>query len=193
MTELQAGSKRRAGLQTSHPCRQSSRMTWTTRLWHSALAPVPRPCTPTFLCLTQSIGAQQRAAFHSCAFPTGLCCRELDKEADALASAFEREYHDDHSWDQLQEDEQGRLVNVVRGAGQHAECVPCISLQADAHAHEQDRGDNQAKRRRLLDAAASARIRRGLIRYLVVCPTAACEMLACESRSSARSPSCRWS
>lgn len=65
------------------------------------------------------------------------------EEARGLA-AFEREYEDDHSWEDLEEDEYG-------------------NLRAPDRSEEQ-----RARRRRLLSAAQSARIRRGMIRYVQV-------------------------
>ncbi|KAI7839973.1 hypothetical protein COHA_006294 [Chlorella ohadii] len=59
-------------------------------------------------------------------------------------SAYEREYEDDHSWEELEEDEYGNLRAPDRAAEQ------------------------RARRRRLLSAAQSARIRRGMIRYVQV-------------------------
>jgi transcription initiation factor TFIIH subunit 2 len=55
---------------------------------------------------------------------------------------YDREYEDEHSWEQLQEDEYGNLQTVV------------------------ETEEHKARRRRLLSAAASARVRRGMIRYL---------------------------
>ncbi|KAK9821495.1 hypothetical protein WJX74_003082 [Apatococcus lobatus] len=65
-------------------------------------------------------------------------------EEAADLSAFQREYEDDHSWEQLQEDEHGHLRAIDM------------------------REEQRAKRKRLLSAAMSARIRRGMIRYLQV-------------------------
>eukprot|EP00884_Botryococcus_braunii_P004550 jgi/Botrbrau1/14096/Bobra.182_3s0041.1 len=80
--------------------------------------------------------------------PEALSDDDFDEEAEAEQAAdmaaYQREYENDHSWEALQEDEQGRLRLLDRT--------------------EQQR----AKRRRLLSAAASARIRRGMIRYLQV-------------------------
>eukprot|EP00873_Tetraselmis_striata_P022827 jgi/Tetstr1/443091/TSEL_031147.t1 len=56
--------------------------------------------------------------------------------------AFDREYFDEFSWEQLQEDEQGHLRPLDRTSEQ------------------------RKKRQRLLSAAQSARIRRGMIRYM---------------------------
>ncbi|KAK9828063.1 hypothetical protein WJX81_007161 [Elliptochloris bilobata] len=67
-----------------------------------------------------------------------------EEEATADLAAFQREYEDDHSWEALQEDEFGRLRPLDQ------------------------KEEQRAKRRRLLSAAASARIRRGMIRYLQV-------------------------
>ena len=39
-------------------------------------------------------------------------CRE-EEEAAAAYSAFQREFEEDHSWEQLQEDEFGRLMALV--------------------------------------------------------------------------------
>ena len=41
------------------------------------------------------------------------CCRE-DEEAAAALNAYQREFEEDHSWEQLQEDEFGRLVALVK-------------------------------------------------------------------------------
>lgn len=67
---------------------------------------------------------------------------EQAEEDEALAdmNAFNREYENDNSWEQLQEDEYGHLRPLDL------------------------REEQRAKRRRLLSAAASARIRRGMIR-----------------------------
>ncbi|KAL4856793.1 General transcription factor IIH subunit 2 [Chlorella vulgaris] len=77
---------------------------------------------------------------------------DLDEEDEELRAdeearrqtAFEREYEDDHSWEELEEDEFG-------------------NLRAPDRAEEQ-----RARRRRLMSAAASARIRRGMVRYVEV-------------------------
>ncbi|DBA94955.1 TPA: hypothetical protein ACH3X1_002481 [Trebouxia sp. C0004] len=71
---------------------------------------------------------------------------EQAEEDEALAdmNAFNREYENDNSWEQLQEDEYGHLRPL------------------------DVREEQRAKRRRLLSAAASAHIRRGMIRYLTV-------------------------
>lgn len=68
---------------------------------------------------------------------------ELAEDEEALADmgAFNREYENDNSWEQLQEDEYGHLRPL------------------------DVREEQRAKRKRLLSAAASARIRRGMIRY----------------------------
>lgn len=58
------------------------------------------------------------------------------------ANAFEREYEEDHSWEQLQEDEHGNLI-------------PLEGAQ-----------EQRARRRRLLSGVHSARIRRGMIRFV---------------------------
>lgn len=63
-----------------------------------------------------------------------------EDEALADMNAFNREYENDNSWEQLQEDEYGHLRPL------------------------DVREEQRAKRRRLLSAAASARIRRGMIR-----------------------------
>ncbi|GAB4822276.1 hypothetical protein N2152v2_009322 [Parachlorella kessleri] len=65
-----------------------------------------------------------------------------EQEADRDIAAFEREYEEDHSWEELEEDEYGNLRPLDR-------------------IHEQ-----RARRQQLLSAAASARIRRGMIRYV---------------------------
>lgn len=57
---------------------------------------------------------------------------------------FERMYEDEHSWEQLKEDEFGNLL-------------PLKSI-----------AEHQARRKRLLSAATSERIRRGMIRYVNV-------------------------
>ncbi|KAL4549897.1 hypothetical protein Ndes2526B_g04881 [Nannochloris sp. 'desiccata'] len=55
---------------------------------------------------------------------------------------YGRDYHDDRSWEDLQEDEFGNLHSVAE-ASEHA-----------------------ARRRRLLSSTVGARVRRGMIRYL---------------------------
>lgn len=69
---------------------------------------------------------------------------ESDDREDELArdfNAYEREYEEDHSWEELQEDEHGNLrLDRTR--------------------------EQRARRQQLLSTAASARIRRGLIRYV---------------------------
>ncbi|CAK0742284.1 hypothetical protein CVIRNUC_001385 [Coccomyxa viridis] len=67
---------------------------------------------------------------------------EEDETADL--EAFQRQYEDDQSWTALQEDEYGRLRPL------------------------DFREEQRAKRQRLLSAAASASIRRGMIRYLQI-------------------------
>ena len=37
-----------------------------------------------------------------------------DVEAEAALNAYQREFEEDHSWEQLREDEFGRLVALVR-------------------------------------------------------------------------------
>ncbi|KFM22709.1 General transcription factor IIH subunit 2 [Auxenochlorella protothecoides] len=66
------------------------------------------------------------------------------QEQQAEQLAYEREYEDDYSWEQLQEDDQGNL----RGPDSAAE--------------------RRARRTRTLNAAHAARVQRGLIRYLQV-------------------------
>ena len=53
--------------------------------------------------------------------------RELGQDAAALASAYDREYNDDHSWEQLQEDEHGRLINRVRVAHHRGSGSYCMA------------------------------------------------------------------
>ena len=60
-------------------------------------------------------------------------------------SAWERAYEADRAWEELEEDEFGRLKAADPTVAQ------------------------RAKRKRLLDEAASARIRRGMIRYCLLC------------------------
>ncbi|BDA42827.1 General transcription factor IIH subunit 2 [Coccomyxa sp. Obi] len=69
-----------------------------------------------------------------------------NQEADETAEleAFQRQYEDNFSWEALQEDEFGRLRPL------------------------DFREEQRAKRRRLLSAAATACIRRGMIRYLQI-------------------------
>lgn len=67
---------------------------------------------------------------------------EDGKEATLENDAFDREYFDEFSWEQLEEDEHGRLRPLDRTSEQ------------------------RKKRQRLLSAAQSARIRRGMIRYM---------------------------
>lgn len=64
------------------------------------------------------------------------------EELGESSRAYEREYVDDRSWEDLREDEHGRLQALDPRMAQ------------------------RSKRRRLLGQAAGARIRRGLIRYL---------------------------
>ena len=127
--------------------------------------------------------------------PTGCCtCRE-DEEAAAAYSAYQREFKEDHSWEQLREDEFGRLVALVTTpASRHPASMQTsssdlalqlarrnavISVFNVAVCCGQDvREEQRAKRKRLLGAAASSRIRRGLIRYVLVCP-AVCACHAC--------------
>ncbi|GMH32946.1 hypothetical protein BSKO_00780 [Bryopsis sp. KO-2023] len=67
-----------------------------------------------------------------------------DTDSQQDFEAFEREYQADHSWEQLAEDEDGRLLPVDT-------------------AREQ-----RAKRRMLLEQHKGARIRKGMIRYMQV-------------------------
>ncbi|KAK9805068.1 hypothetical protein WJX73_010881 [Symbiochloris irregularis] len=92
--------------------------------------------------LTLNPTAQQRQPFEDEDEDGGPL--EEDEEAAAAYSAFQREFEEDHSWEQLQEDEFGHLVAL------------------------DVRQEQRAKRQRLLGAAATARIRRGLIRYTLV-------------------------
>ena len=131
-----------------------------------------------------------RPPLHRC--PMLPLCR-AGEEARGL-SAYEREYEDDHSWEELEEDEFGNLRALVRSPPADGDsdlaCAVCCSLAAavllcvDRRTHQlvgsffhllrpplllQDRSEEQrARRRRLLSAAASARIRRGMIRYVQV-------------------------
>lgn len=61
---------------------------------------------------------------------------------DIVEGRYERVYEDEHSWEQLEEDEFGNLRSKTTAI------------------------DDRARRRRLLSSAASARIRRGMIRYM---------------------------
>jgi hypothetical protein len=76
------------------------------------------------------------------------------------------------SWEELEEDESGRLRALDPTANQRAK-------RCGTHAHAEELVTRSAeldntpcslflRRRRLLDAAASARIRRGMIRYCVI-------------------------
>ncbi|KAK9816858.1 hypothetical protein WJX72_006257 [[Myrmecia] bisecta] len=69
--------------------------------------------------------------------------QEEGEEEVADLQAFQREYEDDHSWEMLQEDDQGLLRPL-------------------------DIREEQRAKRRRLGAEASARIRRGMIRYLQI-------------------------
>ncbi|KAG1678245.1 hypothetical protein FOA52_013865 [Chlamydomonas sp. UWO 241] len=66
-----------------------------------------------------------------------------EKEMQQYDEAYVRQYENEHTWEQLQEDEHGNL-RVDRLAEQ------------------------RAKRRRLLSAAQSARIRKGMIRFVTL-------------------------
>lgn len=92
-----------------------------------------------------SISGQQATGKHKAGSTEDRAWNMEDEQAEedvALAdmNAFNREYENDNSWEQLQEDEYGHLRPV------------------------DVREEQRAKRRRLLSAAASARIRRGMIR-----------------------------
>lgn len=83
------------------------------------------------------------------ALETVLELERLDDAYDVTADeqerdlgAYERQYEDEHSWEQLQEDEFGRLLPVSVLAQQ------------------------RARRRRLLEAYKDARVQKGVIRYL---------------------------
>ncbi len=68
---------------------------------------------------------------------------DIDGEEDEeTLRDFGRDYHDDRSWEDLQEDEFGNLHSIAE-ASEHA-----------------------ARRRRLLSSTVGARVRRGMIRYL---------------------------
>lgn len=111
--------------------------------------------------------------------------------------AYQRQYENENSWEELQEDEFGRLLSLVRH-----NLPPCNFLSTEKQTTEQSAGfmcmssalfinevhhhwwvpviqacapwmqdtkeEQRAKRRRLISAAASARIKRGMIRYLQV-------------------------
>mmetsp|Transcript_15614 Transcript_15614/g.46061 ORF Transcript_15614/g.46061 Transcript_15614/m.46061 type:complete len:458 (-) Transcript_15614:390-1763(-) len=68
---------------------------------------------------------------------------EEDHKLQQYDDAYVRQYENEHTWEQLREDEHG-------------------NLQLDLLAEQ------RAKRRRLLTAAQSARIRKGMIRYVVL-------------------------
>lgn len=112
--------------------------------------------------------------------------------------AFHRHYENEHTWEMLQEDEQGLLRVVrtrayVRHTGARACAASCAWGAAPAccsaprtHAHVrtrtrpclplQDRtSELRAKRRRtLLSSAQSARVRKGMIRYMLLVGRRAC-------------------
>lgn len=67
-----------------------------------------------------------------------------DAAEDRAYEAFERRYAGDHSWEGLQEDARGRLRPVDAAA------------------------ELRARRARILSAAQSARVRRGMIRYTLL-------------------------
>lgn len=67
-----------------------------------------------------------------------------DVVEDRTYEAFERRYAGDHSWEGLKEDERGRLRRVD----------PTAELRA--------------RRQRTQSAAQSARVRRGMIRYVLL-------------------------
>ncbi len=104
---------------------------------------------------------------------------------DYAQQAFERRYVDDHSWEQLEEDEQGRLRLVGSGApaahrpaapllpAAGAGCSPAPRAQLvtapplpPPPPPQDQTAEQRAKRKRLLSAAQTARIRKGLIRYV---------------------------
>ncbi|PSC68451.1 general transcription factor IIH subunit 2 [Micractinium conductrix] len=96
-------------------------------------------------------GDGERADSRATAAARGVDLEEDDADGDDMRAeemrgqtAYEREYEADHSWEDLEEDEFG-------------------NLRAPNPEEEQ-----RARRRRLLSAAQSARIRRGMIRYVQV-------------------------
>mmetsp|Transcript_13699 Transcript_13699/g.29407 ORF Transcript_13699/g.29407 Transcript_13699/m.29407 type:complete len:458 (-) Transcript_13699:231-1604(-) len=66
-----------------------------------------------------------------------------EEELQRQEEAYQRQYENEHTWEQLQEDEHGML------------CVDRIAEQ-------------RARRKRLLSAAQTARIRKGMIRYMLL-------------------------
>jgi len=104
-------------------------------------------------------------------------CRGLDEDgADNLN--FERDYQDEHSWEQLEEDEHGNLRSVVSTpalqgppAPNFTQCpfiwsVLCADIDKTCRLQVDKLEAQRARQRRLLSAAHGARIRRGMIRYL---------------------------
>lgn len=83
---------------------------------------------------------------HSRSTPPPLVAGDLDSEEEDNDLNFNGgpAYDEDHSWEDLQEDEFGNLQSVAAAISQH-------------HA---------ARRRRLLSASIGSRVRRGMIRYL---------------------------
>ena len=53
--------------------------------------------------------------------------RDAGHNAAALASAYDREYNDDHSWEQLQEDEHGRLIKRARTCVHTCTCMQAVT------------------------------------------------------------------
>lgn len=117
--------------------------------------------------------------------------RRDERSAERDMNAFGREYEEDHSWEELEEDEFGNLRPLVGGwagggggrlskqgggpleiGARSRACVACGEAQgpnpiAARCAAPQDRKQEQrARREQLLSLVASARIRRGMIRYL---------------------------
>lgn len=94
-----------------------------------------------------------------------------DEEAEADYLAYEREYEDDRSWEALQEDEHGNLLAVVSYTPTTLS-LPTLSWTATLQVYsivcsmQDDTDERLARRRRMLTAAHSARIRRGMIRYM---------------------------
>ena len=70
--------------------------------------------------------------------------RDVDEDSEDL-NPYDREYENEYSWEQLEEDEYGNLR---------------ASIDEDSKRRE--------RRRRILTAAESARIRRGMIRYVEI-------------------------
>lgn len=99
---------------------------------------------------------------------------ELDSDDDAEATgrrleAWERAYANAKSWEALEEDESGRLRGLDPTVNQRAKrCAPFLCLGLLRRTQAAADAPRSRARKRLLDEAASARIRRGMIRYCVV-------------------------